>query len=128
MGKGIAVTFREKWPLMYARYRELCETGNFILGDIFEWTDGATTIYNLGTQRIWRSKADVSSIRISMARLSQLLIDAGISEIYMPRIGAGLGGLIGMRLSRSLNRILVRVTLVYISATNLSGVTLQARS
>ncbi|MFS2027514.1 macro domain-containing protein [Massilia sp. CT11-137] len=92
MGKGIAVTFREKWPLMYARYRELCKTGAFVLGDVFEWTDGATRIYNLGTQRTWRSKADVSAIKISMTRLKKLLTDAEISEIYMPRIGAGLGG------------------------------------
>ncbi|WP_090446003.1 macro domain-containing protein [Duganella sp. CF458] len=93
MGKGIAITFREKWPLMYARYKELCSAKRFVLGDVFEWTEGATKIYNLGTQKTWRSKAEISAIKASMEKLSVLLTSSGISEIYMPRIGSGLGGL-----------------------------------
>jgi O-acetyl-ADP-ribose deacetylase (regulator of RNase III) len=93
MGKGIAVTFREKWPLMYARYRELCGAKLFCLGDVFEWAEGSTKIYNLGTQKTWKSKAEISAIKTSVERLSILLAKSGISEIYMPRIGSGLGGL-----------------------------------
>lgn len=92
MGNGIAIAFRETWLLMYERYRELCRTGKFVLGDVFESADCETGIYNLGTQRTWRSRAEVSTVRISMALLKELQNDAEIFEIYMPRISAGLGG------------------------------------
>ncbi|MET1080209.1 MAG: macro domain-containing protein [Pseudomonas sp.] len=93
MGKGIAVIFRKKWPAMYSRYKELCKDGFFSLGDVFEWNDGITTIYNLGTQKTWKTKADILAIRKSLEELHRLAIDSGVFEIYMPRIGAGLGGL-----------------------------------
>ena len=78
---------------MYARYKELCKARRFCLGDVFEWAEGPTKIYNLGTQKTWRSKADISAIKTSLAQLNLLLAKSGISELYIPRIGSGLGGL-----------------------------------
>ena len=37
MGKGIAVSFRERWPKMYEEYRRRCKAGEFKLGDVFIW-------------------------------------------------------------------------------------------
>ncbi|MFL6656756.1 MAG: macro domain-containing protein [Massilia sp.] len=93
MGKGIAVTFKQKWPRMYQQYKNLCAAGQFGLGDVFAWEEGGTMIYNLGTQRTWRSGADLEAVRTALARLHAMLLDAGIAELYLPRIASGLGGL-----------------------------------
>jgi O-acetyl-ADP-ribose deacetylase (regulator of RNase III) len=93
MGKGIAVTFKQKWPRMYQQYKALCASGQFGLGDVFAWEEGGTVVYNLGTQRTWRSGAELEAVRTALARLHGMLDEAGIDKLYLPRIASGLGGL-----------------------------------
>ncbi len=93
MGRGIAVEFRSRFPDMYAEYKERCSDGRFGLGDVFAWTEDGTTIFNLGTQRTWRTKADLSAIEKSVTAMVRLAEQAEITAIGLPRIGAGLGGL-----------------------------------
>lgn len=95
MGKGIAIEFKRRWPMMYQSYRQQCEKGTFKLGYVFIWNDNTTgrVIFNLGTQQTWQVKATLSSIRIAMTKTLDLAEKFGIKTICMPMIGAGLGGL-----------------------------------
>jgi O-acetyl-ADP-ribose deacetylase (regulator of RNase III) len=93
MGKGIAVEFRARYPEMYAEYKKRCEDGRFKLGDVFAWAEGGLTIFNLGTQATWRTKADIGAIGTSVRAMIRLAEERGIEKIGLPRIGAGLGGL-----------------------------------
>jgi len=93
MGKGIAVEFRKRFPEMYAEYKERCARGQFNLGDVFTWTQGSITVFNLGTQRTWRTKADLTAVKMALEAMIQLAEQAGIQRVGLPRIGAGLGGL-----------------------------------
>lgn len=93
MGKGIAVEFRRRWPAMYEEYRNLCMTSNFQLGDVFRWKDECTTIFCLGTQTSWRVAASHQAIQRATTNMLLIAEKEGVSEIRVPRIGAGLGGL-----------------------------------
>jgi O-acetyl-ADP-ribose deacetylase (regulator of RNase III) len=93
MGKGIAVQFRQRFPRMYAAYKQRCAEGRFNLGDVFAWSEDGLTIFNLGTQKTWRAKADLSAIETAVRSMVRLAEEAGIARIGLPRIGAGLGGL-----------------------------------
>ncbi|GMU61741.1 MAG: hypothetical protein AMXMBFR34_35040 [Myxococcaceae bacterium] len=93
MGKGIAVEFRKRFPRMYAEYKKRCALGQFSLGDVFVWTEGRTTVFNLGTQRTWRAKADLTAVKTALQAMVRLAEQAGIHRVGLPRIGAGLGGL-----------------------------------
>lgn len=93
MGRGIAVEFRKRFPSMYAAYKERCARGAFGLGDVFVWKQGDVTIFNLGTQRTWRTKAELSAVRTALHKMVQIAEQADIRRIGLPRIGAGLGGL-----------------------------------
>src|SRR5262245_14480107 len=62
MGKGIAVEFRARFPRMYAEYKKRCADGRFSLGDVFMWTEADMTVFNLGTQRSWKTKAGMQAI------------------------------------------------------------------
>jgi O-acetyl-ADP-ribose deacetylase (regulator of RNase III) len=93
MGKGIAVEFRKRFPEMYAEYKERCARGRFNLGDVFAWTHEHITVFNLGTQKTWRTKADLIAVKAALEAMIQLAEQAGIRRVGLPRIGAGLGGL-----------------------------------
>lgn len=93
MGKGIAVEFRARFPTMYAEYKKRCAESRFGLGDVFEWTEAGVTVFNLGTQRTWKTKADLPAIEAATRAMIRLAEHKGITRIGLPRIGSGLGGL-----------------------------------
>jgi O-acetyl-ADP-ribose deacetylase (regulator of RNase III) len=93
MGKGIAVEFRRRFPEMYTEYKARCARGQFGLGDVFAWTEGRLTVFNLGTQKTWRTKADPTAVKTAIASMVRLAEQANIRRVGLPRIGAGLGGL-----------------------------------
>lgn len=92
MGKGIALQFKNRFPQMYMQYKTLCESGNFILGDVFAYKYGEGVVYNLGTQRTWKEKTELEYIEHSLRKMMEMAKNDGIKEIAMPAIGAGLGG------------------------------------
>ncbi len=93
MGKGIAAEFRSRFPKMFADYKRQCAEGQFKLGDVFAWTESCITIFNLGTQRTWKTKADLGAIEKAARTMARLAERAGIARVGLPRIGSGLGGL-----------------------------------
>ncbi|MEM6956329.1 MAG: macro domain-containing protein [Myxococcota bacterium] len=93
MGKGIAVAFRKRWPRMFAEYKRRCASGAFGLGDVFLWQEADESVFNLGTQTHWRAKATMDTVETSLTSMLALAETAGVEEIALPRVGAGLGGL-----------------------------------
>ncbi|MEZ6056655.1 MAG: macro domain-containing protein [Planctomycetaceae bacterium] len=95
MGKGIAVEFKRRWPVMYSLYKTKCNDGEFACGDVLAWEDDATgrIVFNLGTQKTWRTKATLDAIRASLEKTVALAEEARVKAVCMPMIGAGLGGL-----------------------------------
>jgi O-acetyl-ADP-ribose deacetylase (regulator of RNase III) len=93
MGKGIAVQFKEKFPEMYKRYKNMCSTGQFNLGDVFAYNYGNGFVFNLGTQATWLTKATIKAIEQSLKKMLQFAAENRVKNIALPKIGAGLGGL-----------------------------------
>ncbi len=93
MGKGIAVEFRRRFPEMFSEYKRRCQDGSFELGDIFVWKTHDVTVFNLGTQKSWRTKASLAALESAVAKMVEFADHQGIRRIGVPRIGAGLGGL-----------------------------------
>jgi O-acetyl-ADP-ribose deacetylase (regulator of RNase III) len=93
MGKGIAVEFRKRFPVMYAKYKKRCEEGTFKPGDVYMWTDGAITVFNLGTQKSWKTKATLPAVEEALGKMVALAESHGVRRVGLPRIGAGLGAL-----------------------------------
>lgn len=105
MGKGIATTFRDRFPEMHEEYRRRCGAGAFGLGDVFVWRQEPLTIFNLGTQKTWRTKARLSAIEQSVLEMVRVASERRISTIGLPRIGAGYGGLEWQQVKSVLSRI-----------------------
>jgi O-acetyl-ADP-ribose deacetylase (regulator of RNase III) len=103
MDTGVAVAFKKKWPQMYDEYRALCEGGRFHLGDVFTWSDGADTVYNLGIQEKALQKATIPALTKSLKTMTELAAKAGIERVGLPRIGTGQGGLDWPRVKKILS-------------------------
>lgn len=93
MGKGIALQFKDQFPKMYIEYKKLCKEGLFSLGDVFTYNYDNGTIFNLGTQTTWKTKADINAVESSLIKMLSYAQQNNISKIALPKIGAGLGGL-----------------------------------
>jgi len=93
MGKGIALQFREKYGQMYLEYKKRCKDGSFSLGDVFTYNYGEGTVFNLGTQKTWKTKAELKAIEDSLLKMLMYARQNNINKIALPKIGAGLGGL-----------------------------------
>jgi O-acetyl-ADP-ribose deacetylase (regulator of RNase III) len=105
MGAGIAIEFKRRWPAMFEEYAARCADGRFGLGDVFAWSDGSATIYNLGIQLHWRKKAQLPALTKSLRQMVTLATNAGIERVGLPRIGSGLGGLDWMRVKRVMSEV-----------------------
>ena len=105
MGKGIALQFREKFPEMYTEYKKMCKNGLFNPGDIYTFHYGEGYVYNLGTQKDWKSKAEILFIEESLEKMFQQADDNHVTKIALPKIGAGLGGLNWQEVKRVLENI-----------------------
>lgn len=93
MGKGIALQFREKFPEMFTQYKDLCLSGDFGLGDVYLYQYEKGYVFNLGTQKTWKTKAEIIAIEQSLNRMFEIATLKEIKKIAIPKIGAGLGGL-----------------------------------
>ena len=93
MGKGIAIVFKERWPRMFCEYRQRCRNGTFNPGDVFLWEENKELVFNLATQKTWRTKATLEAVAESLATMAEIAEMKGVTEIALPRVGAGLGGL-----------------------------------
>jgi len=59
----------------------------------FAYSYGEGTIFNLGTQKTWKTKAELKAIEDSLLRMLAYARQNNIEKIALPKIGAGLGGL-----------------------------------
>ncbi len=105
MGKGIAVLFKQRWPAMYDEYRARCADGRFNPGDVFAWEAPPVTVFNLATERHWRTGATLDAIERSVTAMIREAERRGIAAVGMPRIGAGYGALPWSEVRALLERI-----------------------
>lgn len=97
MGSGIALAIRNKWPEVYDRYMDHCHPKHHGQADIIQIDDNLY-VANCYTQRSYgydnQQYADPEAIRTSLHQVCNFvtLLENDLN-IYMPKIGCGLGGL-----------------------------------
>jgi O-acetyl-ADP-ribose deacetylase (regulator of RNase III) len=94
MGAGIAVTFRQRYPLMYFEYHSRCKANKIKLGDVFVWDTEYPVVFNIATQL--RPVVGSATYQAIWAGLNRTKLEASgrnITSIAFPMIGCGIGGL-----------------------------------
>ncbi|MCM2281460.1 MAG: macro domain-containing protein [Bdellovibrionaceae bacterium] len=93
MGKGIALEFKNRYPSMFAEYRELCKRGDVQPGQPYLWEDDRVQILNFPTKRDWREDSLLEDIDQGLRYLARHYQDMGIQSLALPPLGCGNGGL-----------------------------------
>lgn len=103
MGRGVARTFREKYPRAYYRYLSMCQTSTAttLLGTcLFNKEDDSHISCSMFAQNDWHGRdvcnTNYSAFRECCGEIKEFIIHNKLSRDYpinMPySIGAGLGG------------------------------------
>jgi O-acetyl-ADP-ribose deacetylase (regulator of RNase III) len=93
MGKGIAFDFKKYYPKMFEEYKELCDTNQLNIGNLYLYKTSNKWILNFPTKEHWRSPSTVEFIEKGLQQLVQDALKLQISDIAMPKLGCGNGGL-----------------------------------
>lgn len=103
MGKGLALTFKRKFPWCVEPYETACKNGAFRIGDIIPVESHTTPsfyVLHVPTKNHWRDPSKVKYVERAVgaicawARQHQAHMDARDNRpIAVPALGCGLGGI-----------------------------------
>jgi O-acetyl-ADP-ribose deacetylase (regulator of RNase III) len=98
MGKGIALQFKNRFPLNTKAYEKACKEKEIGIGRLLitrESTiiDGEKWIINFPTKTTWRKPSEYSYIESGLKDLVNIIQEKNIKSIAIPPLGAGNGGL-----------------------------------
>ncbi|MBQ8161808.1 MAG: macro domain-containing protein [Clostridia bacterium] len=94
MGKGLALSFKQRYPAMYRDYAERCREGKVRPGEPYLYTDlTGLSILNFPTKLHWRNPSQMSYISDGLDWFVEHYQALGISSIAFSALGCGNGGL-----------------------------------
>jgi O-acetyl-ADP-ribose deacetylase (regulator of RNase III) len=97
MGKGIALQFKERFPVNYKIYAAACKKGEVKTGKMLvvrELTmEGERIIINFPTKTEWFMKSKYEFIEEGLKDLVKIIEEYSIKSIAIPPLGCGNGGL-----------------------------------
>ena len=93
MGKGIAKDFKAIYPEMFTRYQELCERGQFNIGQLWPYRTSNKLILNFPTKKHWRSPSQPEYIEAGLRTFAEKYHLYGVTSISFPLLGCGNGEL-----------------------------------
>lgn len=116
MGKGIALEFKKRYPLMFDEYRHLCAIGDVKPGQPYIYTDiEGNTVLQFPTKDHWRSPSQLKYIIDGLDWFCAHYKEYGITSIAFPPLGCGNGGLpweiVGPIMYRKLKDLPIDITI-----------------
>lgn len=97
MGKGIALQFKERFPVNFKVYADACKKGEMQVGKMLlvkEHTlNGEKIVINFPTKTEWFRKSQYSYVEEGLKDLANVIAKHKIKSIAIPPLGCGNGGL-----------------------------------
>lgn len=98
MGKGIALQFKQAYPVMFQAYARACKAGEVQLGRMQVFDNGGLLggprwIINFPTKGHWRAASRLEDIEAGLQDLAATVRRLNIQSIAVPPLGCGNGGL-----------------------------------
>ncbi len=85
--------FKQIYPVMLDKYRQLCGQGGLQIGDLWLYKTSHKWILNFPTKAHWRDAIKLKNIELGLRKFAATYADEGIKSISFPLLGSGLGGL-----------------------------------
>ncbi len=93
MGKGLALSFKKKYPEMFEAYKKACDRKLLKTGKLMLYYYPDHWILSFPTKEHWRNPSKISYIEDGLAKFVQTYADKNISSVAFPRLGCGNGEL-----------------------------------
>jgi O-acetyl-ADP-ribose deacetylase (regulator of RNase III)/uncharacterized protein YwgA len=98
MGKGIALQFKNMFPINFKEYAKACKNkevnvGKLLITEEVSLLSGKKIIINFPTKTNWRLPSEFSYIESGLIDLVKEIKERKIKSIAIPPLGAGNGGL-----------------------------------
>lgn len=94
MGKGLALEFKKRFPLMFEDYVERCRRNQVTLGQPYVFRDrSGLMVMNFPTKDHWRSSSRLIDLEQGLDYFIDHYADWGVSSVAFPALGCGYGGL-----------------------------------
>ena len=113
MGKGLALTFKQKYPAMFTVYQQECKSGRLCIGRPTLYRESTPWILNFPTKNTWRTDSKLEYLEQGLHYFATNYKKAGIESIAFPKLGTQNGKLswteVGSLMARYLGRIDINV-------------------
>lgn len=93
MGKGVALEFKNRYPEMFYRYKQLCEGKMLNIGTLYLWKKEKKWVLLFPTKEHWRNPSRLEYIEEGLKKFAENWDKLGSDSIAFPRLGCGNGGL-----------------------------------
>lgn len=92
MGAGIALQFKNKFPLNFLRYQQNCRIGKIKPASLFKYKESGQMIYNLATKDHWKDATRLSWIVKGCENIRKEIQENNLNSIAIPALGCNNGG------------------------------------
>ncbi len=93
MGKGLALSFKQRYPEMFERYKTACEKHLLTVGKLMLFYEPDHWLLLFPTKENWRNPSKLEYIEKGLMKFVQTYADKNITSIAFPRLGCGNGEL-----------------------------------
>ena len=94
MGAGIAFEFRLRYPLMFTKYKGLCEEQKIQIGTLWIYTlNENQKVLNFPTKYDWKNPTKLEYLEKGLKKFVDTYKSKNITSIAFPLLGASHGGL-----------------------------------
>jgi O-acetyl-ADP-ribose deacetylase (regulator of RNase III) len=96
MGAGLALEFKKRYPDNFINYKRICDNHSLYMGGFYPyWTGDKNPEYiiNFPTKHHYSELSNIEKIEQGLILLNKWMNDMKLSQISIPKIGCGLGGL-----------------------------------
>ncbi len=93
MGKGLALSFKKRYPKMYEHYKKACEKHQFGIGKLMLYYAPDHWILSFPTKINWRNPSKIEYIEEGLKKFVNTYAEKGITSIAFPKLGCGNGEL-----------------------------------
>lgn len=93
MGKGLALSFKQRYPEMFNRYRAACEKKQLTVGKLMLFYEPDHWILLFPTKENWRNPSKLEYLEKGLFKFVNTYADKNITSIAFPKLGCGNGEL-----------------------------------
>lgn len=95
MGKGIALVFKLRYPNMFDKYKELCQSKMIGIGKLwlYKASDCPQWVLNFPTKFHWKYPSKIQYLEAGLQKFLDTYEEKGITSIAFPMLGTHNGGL-----------------------------------